>query len=87
MIPQHFHGLLSSYPTCHLIYAALLLLERVECKLNGATTPSQVAQIFHAIIVHPEFFPFSFDPHEESRLKRLKRELAQQAALPKLLRP
>lgn len=71
----------SARPICHLIYAALLLLERVEGKLNGATIPSQVTQILHAIIVHPEFFPASSDAHEESRPKR---ELAHQEA-PKLL--
>lgn len=55
----------------HLVYAALLLLELVKGNLNGTTTPSQMAQVFHAIIVHPEFFPASFGalPREPSRTR------------------
>lgn len=36
----------------HLIYAALLLFERVQRSLNRALTPSQVPHVFGTILLH-----------------------------------
>lgn len=36
----------------HLIYAALLLFERIQRSLNYALTPSQLPHVFGTILLH-----------------------------------